>query len=155
MPCIRPVQVQRDHSQKDRMKTDQSAARGAYSPVVVADDGTVVVELDADHPGFSDPAYRERRSAIALLSLEHLPEDPIPVVSYTDQEHEVWRIVSDALAPLHDRHACSSFLASKEALRLPADHVPQLTDVTVRLDPLSGFGYQPVAGLAPLREFYS
>ena len=40
------------------------------------------------------------------------------------------------------------------ALDLPTDHVPQLDEVTARLTPLTGFQYLPVAGLAPLREFY-
>lgn len=135
------------------MKT--TATRGGYSPVEIADDGTVVVQLEADHPGFADPSYRERRNAIAQLSVEHRPDDAIPTVAYSDQEHEVWRIVSDELAPKHQRHACSAFLDSKDALGLPTDHVPQLADVTKLLQPLTGFGYQPVAGLAPLREFYS
>ena len=128
--------------------------RGGYSPVVTADDGSVVVQLEADHPGFSDPAYRERRNAIALLSVEHRLGDPIPVVEYTDEEHGVWRICSSELAPRHRQHACGAFLDAKEALGLPTDHVPQLADVTELLGPRSGFGYQPVAGLAPLREFY-
>jgi phenylalanine-4-hydroxylase len=132
-----------------------AATRGGYSPVEIAGDGSVVVQLEADHPGFADPAYRERRNAIAQLSVEHRPEDPIPVVAYTDQEHEVWRIVSGELAPKHQLHACSAFLDSKDSLGLPSDHVPQLSDVTELLQPISGFGYQPVAGLAPLREFYS
>ncbi len=135
--------------------TRPTTSGGGYSPVEVADDGSVIVQLEADHPGFADPSYRERRNAIALLSLEHRPEDPIPVVSYTDQEHGVWRIVSHELSPKHRRHACSAFLDAKESLGLPSDHVPQLSDVTGLLQPLTGFGYQPVAGLAPLREFYS
>lgn len=131
------------------------STRAGYSPVEVAEDGSVVVQLEADHPGFADPAYRERRNAIALLSVEHRPEDPIPVVDYTDEEHGVWRVVSDELTPKHGRHACRAFLEAKDALGLPEDHIPQLADVTGRLQPISGFGYQPVAGLAPLREFYS
>ena len=136
------------------MNSNQGASRGGYSPVITSDDGTVEVQLEADHPGFSDAAYRERRNAIARLSLKYRPGDPIPVVSYTDQEHEVWQIVSDALAPQHHLRACSAFNESKEALALPADHIPQLCEVTELLEPLTGFGYQPVAGLAPLREFY-
>ena len=138
------------------MKPTQQAARGGgYSPVVTSDDGSVLVELDADHPGFSDPEYRERRNAIARLSLDHHEGDPIPTVEYTDQEHEVWQIVSSEIAPRHERHACSSFLDSKASLGLPEDRIPQLTEVTDLLRPRTGFGYQPVAGLAPLREFYS
>jgi phenylalanine-4-hydroxylase len=115
----------------------------------------VVVQLQADHPGFADRAYRERRNAIAQLSVAHRLEDPIPVVAYSDVEHEVWRIVSDELAPTHDRLACGAFLDARDALALPTDHVPQLTEVTDLLAPITGFAYQPVAGLAPLREFYS
>jgi phenylalanine-4-hydroxylase len=135
--------------------TSTTPTRGGYSPVDVSDDGSVVVQLEADHPGFADPAYRERRNAIARLSLEHRPEDPIPVVEYNDAEHEVWRVVSDELAPKHERSACSAFLDAKDALSLPSDKVPQLAEVSQLLQPLTGFAYQPVAGLAPLREFYS
>jgi phenylalanine-4-hydroxylase len=129
-------------------------ARAGYSLVEVGEDGSVVVQLEADHPGFSDPAYRDRRNAIAQLSLHHQVGEPIPTVRYTDQEHEVWRIVSDALASSHQALACRAFLDAKEDLELPTDHVPQLLEVSELLQPLSGFTYEPVAGLAPLREFY-
>lgn len=131
------------------------ASRTGYSAVVTADDGSVIVDLEEDHPGFSDPEYRDRRNAIALLSVNHQLGDPIPTVAYTDQEHEVWRIVSDELSRKHKLHACRPFLDAKEALDLPSERIPQLSEVTQLLEPLSGFGYQPVAGLAPLREFYS
>jgi phenylalanine-4-hydroxylase len=138
-----------------RMKVVPVPSRNGYSPVLTADDGSVEVHLEADHPGFSDPAYRARRNAIAQLSLHHRLEDPIPRVAYTEEEHEVWRIVSDELAPKHARYACRRFLDAKGALGLPVDHVPQLSDVTDLLAPLTKFTYQPVPGLAPLREFYS
>jgi phenylalanine-4-hydroxylase len=124
-----------------------------YSPVVDSPEG-VRVELDADHPGFADPEYRKRRDEIAALSASHRPGEKVPQVNYTDVEHDVWRIVSGELAPKHLKYACRAFNEAKEALGLPTDHVPQLDEVTARLGPLSGFDYQPVAGLAPLREFY-
>lgn len=58
---------------------------------------------------------------------------------------------------LHKRFATStpkSFQEAVATLALPVDRVPQLTEVTYRLLPLAGFRYYPVAGLAPLREFY-
>jgi phenylalanine-4-hydroxylase len=140
--------------QHERVDGDPLTARAAYSPVVTSEDGSVEVQLSADHPGVSDPEYRRRRNEIARLSLDHAVGDPVPVVDYTDEEHEVWRIVSAELAPSHDRRACRSFLEAKTALALPGDHVPQLSEVTERLAPLSGFVYEPVPGLAPLREFY-
>jgi phenylalanine-4-hydroxylase len=125
-----------------------------YSPVIATAGGEVEVELDAGHPGFADPQYRARRNEIAAMSVGHRPGEPIPKVDYTAQEHEVWQIVSRELAAKHRRYACREFLESAEALALPSDHIPQLGEVSEAMAPLTGFSYQPVAGLAPLREFY-
>lgn len=129
------------------------ANASGYSPVTTVGDG-VHVELDGGHPGFADPQYRRRRDEIASISAAHRPGEPVPTVQYTETEHEVWRVVSAELAPKHRKYACQAFNDAAEALALPSDHVPQLDEVTARLAPLSGFSYQPVAGLAPLREFY-
>ena len=69
-------------------------------------------------------------------------------------EHEVWRIVSGELATKHRVYATKAFIDGEAALGLPRDHIPQLADVSDRLAPISGFRYEPVAGLAPLRTFY-
>ncbi|HEV3212992.1 MAG TPA: phenylalanine 4-monooxygenase [Acidimicrobiales bacterium] len=128
--------------------------RSGYSAVVAAEDGTVEVQLEADHPGFLDPVYRARRNDIAKASTDYRTGDPIPLISYTDQENEIWRIVSEELAPKHDKYACAAFLDAKDRVGLPTERIPQLAEVTERLSPQTGFGYEPVAGLAPLREFY-
>jgi len=130
------------------------ATPSGYSPVLSSSDGSVEVELDADHPGFADPVYRARRNEIAALSVNHVAGSPIPSVEYSDTEHDVWRIVSEELAAKHERYACRAFLEGREDLALPRDHIPQLGEVSERLRPLTGFRYEPVAGLAPLREFY-
>lgn len=126
-----------------------------YAPVRRDEDGGVDVLLGADHPGFHDPSYRARRNALAALALDWKPGDPVPEPAYTDVEHDVWRVVCRELEPLHARFACRAYLAAKEELGLPVDRVPQLGEVTERLRPASGFHYLPVAGLAPLREFYA
>jgi phenylalanine-4-hydroxylase len=125
-----------------------------YAPVVTTDGGEVVVELGADHPGVGDAAYRERRNTIAALALGWTDEQPVPVATYTDEEHDVWRVVSAELAKKHERLACAAARAGRERIDLPTDHIPQLTDVTAALAPLTGFTYLPAAGLVPLREFY-
>ncbi len=125
-----------------------------YAPVVTTEGGEVVVELGADHPGVGDPAYRERRNTIAALALDWTDDQPVPVAVYTDEEHEVWRVVSAELAKKHERLACAAARAGRERIALPTDHIPQLTDVTAALAPLTGFTYLPAAGLVPLREFY-
>lgn len=124
-----------------------------YSPVV-SDAGAVRVELDEDHPGFADPIYRERRNEIASLSVGHVLGDQIPPVEYTDQEHEVWRVVARELRLKHHTYGCREYVEAVEELRLPGDHIPQLGEVTKLLHPITGFGYQPIAGLAPVRDFY-
>jgi phenylalanine-4-hydroxylase len=129
------------------------ATASGYSPIIESADG-LRVELDQDHPGFADPEYRKRRDEIASVSASHRPPAPIPRVDYSETEHDVWRIVSKELAPKHERYACRAFNGAREELRLPTDHVPQLDEVSERLTPITGFAYQPVAGLAPLRDFY-
>lgn len=125
-----------------------------YAPVFRDGHGEVEVVLGPDHPGFNDPEYRRRRNDLAALSLDWEPGRPVPTAEYTPVEHEVWRVIAQRLEPLHHRHACRAYLEGKEELGLPADRVPQLDEVTRRLQPVTGFRYLPVAGLAPLREFY-
>jgi phenylalanine-4-hydroxylase len=125
-----------------------------YSPVRTTTAGRVTVELPDDHPGVTDLEYRARRDELAGLAARWRPGEPIPEPAYLDEEHSVWTAVSDALTDLHERHACTAFLSGKDSLRLPTDRVPQLSEVGERLAPISGFRYLPVAGLAPLRDFY-
>jgi phenylalanine-4-hydroxylase len=125
-----------------------------YAPVTTADDGTVTVHLDEDHPGFADPAYRDRRNHIAALALEWEPSRPIPQTAYTEEENQVWRTVCRELAVKHARLACSEYQSALAALDLPRDRVPQLSEVGDRLRPLTGFEYHPAAGLVPFDEFY-
>jgi phenylalanine-4-hydroxylase len=125
-----------------------------YSPVTKADDGEVTVHLGENHPGVNDPAYRERRNAIAAVALEWEPGQPLPQIEYTESEQEVWRTVCRELAPKYDRYACRAFRDAVAALDLPRDRIPQLDEVTAGLRPLTGFEYVPAAGIVPLDEFY-
>jgi phenylalanine-4-hydroxylase len=125
-----------------------------YSAVSRAADGSVHVHLDSGHPGYGDPRYQARRDAIAALALDWSPGQPVPRVGYTDEEHEVWRLVSAELAVKHERYACRAYREAAAALALPADRIPQLDEVSAGLQPLTGFGYLPAAGIVPLQEFY-
>lgn len=125
-----------------------------FAPVVAKDDGSLTVELGDDHPGLSDSVYRERRDLIATTADRWKPGEPAPRVDYTAEEHEVWRTVCDDLRGKHEAYACREFLDGKEAFGLPTDRVPQLEELSDALEPLTGFRYQPAAGVVPLEEFY-
>lgn len=125
-----------------------------FAPVVAKGDGSLTVQLGEGHPGLNDPVYRERRDLIATTADRWKPGEPAPYVEYTDDEHEVWRVVCADLRDKHRTYACREFLDGKEALGLPVDHIPQLEELSDQIEPLTGFRYRPAAGLVPLREFY-
>jgi Biopterin-dependent aromatic amino acid hydroxylase len=77
-----------------------------YAPVTTADDGSVTVHLDDDHPGAADPEYRRRRNQIASEPLAWGAAPPgtrVPRISYTDDEQGVWRTVHIELRLKHAR----------------------------------------------------
>jgi phenylalanine-4-hydroxylase len=115
---------------------------------------TAPAELPEDHPGFSDPEYRARRGAIADVGAHYHSGDPIPDVTYTPEEDEVWRLVSHELARKHERYACRAYLDGAAALTLPTDRMPQLREVDERVHALGRFHIEPVPGLVPTRVFY-
>lgn len=114
-----------------------------------------LVELSADHPGFSDAEYRHRRNEIARLALGYVDGKPVPRVAYTDAEHSVWREVWSHLRPLHAQYACREYLEAGERVRLDPERVPQLADVNALLAEQRGFRLVPVAGLVSGRMFLS
>jgi phenylalanine-4-hydroxylase len=112
------------------------------------------VELPADHPGFSDPAYRARRDAIAAVGAAHQPGDPIPDVVYAPEEDALWTLVSGELAIKHEKYAVRAYREATARLALPHDRVPQLREVDARLWHRTAFHVRPVPGLVPTRVFY-
>ncbi|MCA1615655.1 MAG: phenylalanine 4-monooxygenase [Acidobacteria bacterium] len=112
-----------------------------------------IVQLDPDHPGFRDAEYRARRNRIARIAAEYEPGVPIPEAPYTAEEDDLWRVVWDALRPRHQRHACAEYLKCVGELDLPRERIPQLREVSEKVQALSGFRLEPVAGLVAPRAF--
>lgn len=114
-----------------------------------------LVELNADHPGFSDAAYRSRRNEIARIALAYREGDPVPPAEYTAEEQAVWRDVWGSLQPVHERRACRAYVEVLKAVALPKHRIPQLHEVNEVILPMAGFSMQPVAGLVSARTFLS
>ncbi|HEU4770188.1 MAG TPA: phenylalanine 4-monooxygenase [Pyrinomonadaceae bacterium] len=112
-----------------------------------------LVHLDPDHPGFRDPEYRARRNAIAEIAMNYKTGDEIPSAPYTELEHGVWQTIWKALGPAHREHACAEYLACLEQLDFDTDRIPQLSEVSEKVEALSGFRLEPVAGLVEPRIF--
>lgn len=116
-------------------------------------DRNTLVQLDPDHPGFRDAEYRARRNRIAEIALTYEPGSPIPAADYTDEEHGVWHVIWEALGPAHEKHACAEYLSALRRLQFDPDRIPQLSAVNEKVQAISGFRLEPVAGLVAPRVF--
>ena len=116
-------------------------------------DRNTIVQLDPDHPGFRDQEYRARRNRIAQIAFKYQPGQAIPDAPYTVEEHQVWRTIWEALQPAHQRNACTEYLECVGRLALNRDRIPQLREVSEKVQAISGFRLEPVAGLVEPRVF--
>ena len=112
-------------------------------------------ELHLDHPGASDPEYRERRDYIASLSKKFRETGRITDVDYTEEEQGIWRHVAERLEELHEKHASPFYLKAKHDLGISTQRIPQLSDMNRRLRELTGFRLAPIEGLVETRSFLS
>ena len=113
-------------------------------------------ELQADHPGFADGVYRDRRKVVDAVARGYRHGDELPVVDYTDAEHATWREVHGRLSELCRQHACLEYRRALEDLERHCgygDAIPQGRDVSAFLSARTGFRLRPVAGLLGSRDF--
>lgn len=98
-----------------------------------------------------DP-YGERRAAIAIRAAG--PGRPPKTICYTETENAVWAVVADALTEAWGEHGARAARDGLEALALDSGRVPQLAEVTAKLEPLSGFRFEAVPGLVEPESFF-
>lgn len=114
-------------------------------------------DLESDHPGFNDPAYRKRRAEIDTYARDYSHGDLVPLVEYSDAENATWREVYLKLQALHKRHACAEYLKALAELathcNFGAERIPQGRDINSFLEARTGFRLRPVAGLLSSRDF--
>ena len=92
-------------------------------------------ELEADHPGFNDAAYRQRRQDICTAAMAYkagtgrVPR-PIEPVQYHEDETVAWGAVYTRLMKLYPAYACREANYNMRLLQAHAGYsaarIPQL-----------------------------
>ena len=75
-------------------------------------------------------------------------------ITYSAEEHHVWKTLFERQKKLVSGRACDEFLKGLHNLGLTADHIPQLPDVSDRLKAATGWRVAPVAALISARAFF-
>ena len=114
------------------------------------------LELEAGHPGIADAPYVARRQELFALCRRHrLEQLGPPFIEYTSEESRIWRDVGPKLDELHRRYACSLYLQAKDALGISTHTIPQLRDISARLEQETRMHLVPAEGPLAYRTFYS
>jgi phenylalanine-4-hydroxylase len=114
-------------------------------------------DLATDHPGFTDPVYKERRRIIVQIAKSYKAGHPIPPVEYSDSEKQTWKTVYLKLRDLYATHACKAVNKYLPLFEANCGYNPsepaQLQQVSDYLHDLTGWRLRPVMGLLTSREF--
>ena len=141
------------NKQTDLLRDHADMRMVTVDPNEVATERNQIVQLDPDHPGFRDTSYRARRNEIARLAMEYQPGTQIPDAPYDAKEHQLWQSILEIIEPQHRWRACKEYLDCIAKLDLPRDRIPQLSEVSAKVQAISGFRLEPVAGLVQPRVF--
>jgi phenylalanine-4-hydroxylase len=113
------------------------------------------LELEPGHPGLGDKAYITRRQELFHLCRKHRLENlGPPLIDYTAEETRIWREVSPKLDELHQKYACSIYLKAKQDLAITQTEIPQLRNLSKRLQHETNMHLVPAEGALPYRTFY-
>lgn len=114
-----------------------------------------VLHLDPNHPGVRDSAYIARRSEFFDIARKHRLENlGLPSIEYTEEEHQIWRTVSEKLAIAHEKSASKIYLDGKKMLGIETDFIPQLNALDLKLRQQHNMGLVPAEGLIDVRNFF-
>ncbi|KTD20309.1 phenylalanine 4-monooxygenase [Legionella londiniensis] len=85
--------------------------------------------------------------------VSHQPDEQ-GMVNYSNAEHRIWQILFERQRKLLPGRACDEFLQGLESLKLTADRIPQLPDISKRMKALTGWQVAPVPALISARAFF-
>lgn len=74
--------------------------------------------------------------------------------AYTEEQHGVWAELVGRVLPELEKHAARAYLEGFEIIGLRPDRLPNLTAVSARLQPRTGWNSTPVSGFLPAPAFF-
>ena len=73
---------------------------------------------------------------------------------YTPEQHAIWSELVGRRMPQLKRHACAEYLDGFSRIGLQQNQLPNLSEVTKRLRPRTGWSSTPVSGFLPAGAFF-
>jgi phenylalanine-4-hydroxylase len=74
--------------------------------------------------------------------------------AYTDEQHAVWAELVGRVLPEIEKHAAREYLEGFEIIGLQRDRLPNLSSISARLEPRTGWNSTPVSGFLPAPAFF-
>ena len=75
-------------------------------------------------------------------------------IQYSDEENERWEQLYSSQIGLVERYAAQEYLDGLEKLQLPCQRIPQCSEVSEKLYPLTGWRVEPVPALIGFEKFF-
>ena len=63
-------------------------------------------------------------------------------VTFTEDQHKLWRELYKRLKPRIEQGACAEYIEGFERLALPEDHIPSVDELTAKITPAVGWGVE-------------
>src|ERR1700758_4003090 len=74
--------------------------------------------------------------------------------AYTEEQHAVWAELVGRVLPEIQKHAAREYLDGFEIIGLQRDRLPNLSSISARLEPRTGWNSTPVSGFLPAPPFF-
>jgi phenylalanine-4-hydroxylase len=75
----------------------------------------------------------------AVMSIMTDPSHVEDDVEFTEEQHDIWRILYTTQSPKIRQYACREYLEGSENLQLPEDHIPSVQWLNERITPRTGW----------------
>ncbi len=74
--------------------------------------------------------------------------------AYTEEQHSIWAALVGRVLPQIERHAAREYIEGFGIIGLQRDRLPNLSSISARLSPRTGWNSTPVSGFLPAPAFF-